>query len=112
MRWLFKDVPEKHSGIRWPALLIWLIVWPLLFLLDPLLDLANLSMLLLLGSVGASLWLSPVYSVVASTLFVFIFNWFFIPPRASLHVALDKHLLLLITMVGVSGLIEIGRAHV
>ena len=62
-------------------------------------------MLLLLGSVAASLWLTPVYSIAASTLFVVAFNWFFIPPRNSLHVALDKHLLLLITMIVVNGLI-------
>ena len=65
---------------------------------NPMGALSVLSMLLLLGSVAASLWLSPAYSVAASTLFVIIFNWFFIPPRASLHVALDKHLLLLVTM--------------
>lgn len=105
MVWPFNKTSSSQPGIRWPALLIWAVAWALLFLLDPLLDLANLSMLLLLGSVAASLWLTPAYSIAASTLFVVAFNWFFIPPRNSLHVALDKHLLLLITMVVVNGLI-------
>ena len=105
MIWPAKSTANSQPGIQWPALLIWVVTWFLLFLLDPLLDLANLSMLLLLGSVAASLWLRPVYSIAASTLFVVAFNWFFIPPRSSLHVALDKHLLLLITMIVVNGLI-------
>ena len=105
MIWSVHKPAPALPGIRWPALLIWAVVWGLLFLLDPVLDLANLSMLLLLGSVAASLWLTPAYSIAASTLFVIAFNWFFIPPRGSLHVALDKHLLLLITMIVVNGLI-------
>jgi K+-sensing histidine kinase KdpD len=105
MNWSpIKDLHDAPA-IGWPAFLIWMIVWVLLFFLDPLLDLANLSMLLLLGSVTASLWLTPVYSVVASTLFVVAFNWFFVFPRGSLHVALDKDLLLLVTMAVVNGLI-------
>jgi K+-sensing histidine kinase KdpD len=103
--WPLSKTPASPAGIRWPALLIWTIAWALLFLLDPLLDLANLSMLLLLGSVAASLWLTPAYSIAASTVFVVAFNWCFIPPRNSFHVALDKHLLLLVTMVVVNGLI-------
>lgn len=91
--------------IQWPALLIWTGVWGLLFFLDPLLDLANLSMLLLLGSVAASLWLTPIYSVLVSSFFVVAFNWFFVFPRFSLHVALAKDLLLLVTMAVVNGLI-------
>ncbi|MFM8467192.1 MAG: histidine kinase dimerization/phospho-acceptor domain-containing protein [Oxalobacteraceae bacterium] len=102
--WPFTKPFASSTALRWPALLIWTIAWALLFLLDPLLDLANLSMLLL-GSVAASLWLTPAYSIAASTLFVAAFNWCFIPPRNSFHVALDKHLLLLITMVVVNGLI-------
>ncbi len=92
---------------RWPALLIWSAVWLLLIALDPWLDLATLSLLLLSGSVAASLWLRPLASVAASTTSVIAFNWLFVPPRGSFHVDQAQNLLLLVTMTVVNGLIAL-----
>ena len=95
---------------RWPALLIWAAVWVLLLAADPWLDLSNLSLLLLTGSAAASLFLSPAWSITASTLSVIAFNWLFVPPRGSFHVDLPQHLLLLLSMVVVNGLIALLMA--
>lgn len=92
---------------RWPALLIWAAVWLLLLALDPWVDLATLSLLLLAGSVAASLWLSPLPSVAASTVAVIAFNWLFVSPRGSFHVDRPQDLLMLVTMAAVNGLIAL-----
>lgn len=89
----------------WPAIFIWGIAWISLSWLDPYLDLANLSMVLLIGSAAASLWLTPLWSIAVSTIAIVAFNWSFVPPRGSFHVDLNQHLLLLIAMVMVNGLI-------
>jgi two-component system sensor histidine kinase KdpD len=87
---------------RWPALVIWLCAWGLLWGLDGVLNLGNLALLLVLGSAIAGMWLPAVASVGSSAMFVLMFNWFFVEPRYTFNVHLHQDLLLLVTMMGVS----------
>jgi two-component system sensor histidine kinase KdpD len=87
---------------RWPAVVIWLCAWGLLWGLDGVLNLGNLALLLVLASAIAGVWLSALASVGASAIFVLMFNWFFIEPRYTFSVHLHQDLLLLVTMMGVS----------
>mgnify|MGYP006279057539 CR=1 FL=1 len=100
-----KIIFSSWSQHWWPAIVIWVFAWVALSWLDPYLDLANLSMVLLIGSAAASLWLTPFWSIIVSTIAIVAFNWSFVPPRGSFHVDLNQHLLLLIAMVMVNGLI-------
>jgi len=102
---MMKTIFSEGSKHWWPAMLIWVIAWISLGWLDSYLDLANLSMVLLIGSAAASLWLTPFWSIVVSTIAIVAFNWSFVPPRGSFHVDLNQHLLLLVAMVMVNGLI-------
>ena len=87
---------------RWPAVVIWLCAWGLLWVLDGVLNLGNLALLLVLASAIAGVWLSALASVGASAIFVLMFNWYFIEPRYTFNVHLHQDLLLLVTMMGVS----------
>jgi two-component system sensor histidine kinase KdpD len=87
---------------RWPAVVIWLCAWGLLWGLDGVLNLGNLALLLVLASAIAGVWLSALASVGASAIFVLMFNWYFIEPRYTFSVHLHQDLLLLVTMMGVS----------
>ena len=105
-----RSLPDYLSSTpppRLPSLLILAVVWGILFALDPWLDLGNLSLILLTGSVAASLWLAPVTSIIVSTASVIAFDWLFVPPRGSFHVDQSKHLMLLVTMIVVNGLIAL-----
>lgn len=101
------DQLSKVPLPRWPAPLIWASIWLVLLLADPWIDLANLSLILLVGSVAASLWVPPLVSIVVSTGAVIAFNWLFVPPRGSFHVDTLQHLILLLTMAIVNGLIAL-----
>jgi len=87
---------------RWPAVVIWLCAWSLLWHLDGVLNLGNLALLLVLASAIAGVWLSAWASVGTSAVFVLMFNWFFVEPRYTFSVHLHQDLLLLVTMMGVS----------
>ena len=87
---------------RWPAVLIWLCAWSLLWGLDGVLNLGNLALLLVLASAIAGVWLSTLVSVGSSAIFVLMFNWFFVEPRYTFNVHFHQDLLLLVTMMGVS----------
>ena len=100
MRTLLDHLSQAPAP-RWPALLIWSAIWLILLAADPWLDLANLSLILLTGSVAASLWLAPLSSIIVSTASVIAFNWLFVPPRGSFHVELPQHLMLLLTTMRV-----------
>ena len=54
----------------------------------------------------AGMFLSTSMSLLASSLFVLLFNWFFIEPRNTLNVHLHQDALLLITMLGVSTVVS------
>ena len=58
---MMKTIFSEGSKHWWPATLIWAIAWISLGWLDPYLDLANLSMVVLIGSAAASLWLTPLW---------------------------------------------------
>ena len=88
------------------AICIWTGAWLLLFALDGTFNLANLSLLLVLASAMAGMFLSTSMSLLASSLFVLLFNWFFIEPRNTLNVHLHQDALLLITMLGVSTVVS------
>ena len=87
---------------RWPAVVIWLCAWSLLWGLDGVLNLGNLALLLVLASAIAGVWLSAFASMGSSAMFVLMFNWFFVEPRYTFSVHLHQDLLLLVTMMGVS----------
>jgi two-component system sensor histidine kinase KdpD len=87
---------------RWPAVVIWLSAWGVLWTLDGVLNLGNLALVLVLASAMAGLWLSAFASVGSSAMFVLMFNWFFVEPRYTFNVQLHQDLLLLFTMMGVS----------
>jgi two-component system sensor histidine kinase KdpD len=91
--------------IRWPAALIWLCAWVLLWNLDGILNLGNLALLMVLASAMAGVWLSAPASVWTSAVFVLMFNWCFVEPRFTFNVQLHQDLLLLVTMLGVSAVV-------
>ncbi|MEJ6006203.1 DUF4118 domain-containing protein [Paucibacter sp. AS339] len=77
----------------------WAAAWALMLSLDGRVALANLTLLPVLATALASLWLPLVASMVCSLLAVLAFNWRFVPPRDSLIVAGQEHLLLLLSML-------------
>ncbi len=99
----------------WPAVLPAAVAWAgtfaLLFLLDRRIDLATAALLLVLGSVLASLRGSPAQALIGSALAVLAFNIAFVPPRGTWHVALHQHVLLLLAVLGVSWVIALLMAR-
>lgn len=83
--------------------------------LDQQFDLSNLSMVLILAACVASLWLSPLLSMLISALAILAFNWTFVPPRGTFSVDLRQHAMLLATALAVSWvvalLMALQRAH-
>jgi two-component system sensor histidine kinase KdpD len=94
-----------------PALLVWAGTFALLFLLDRRVDLATAALLLVLGSVLASLRGSPAQALIGSALAVLAFNFAFVPPRGTWQVALHQHVLLLLAVLGVSWVIALLMAR-
>ena len=95
---------------HWPAFLVWCLAWCLMFLLDPHLDLANLSMILILAASVASLWLAPHVSMLVSAFAILAFNWIFVPPRGTFSVDLRQHAMLLATALAVSWIVALLMA--
>lgn len=100
------QAPTLRLEARWPAVLVWLGGWSLLWVLDGSLSLGNLALLLVLTSAIASVWLSALVSIGASAIFVLMFNWYLIEPRYTFNVHLHQDLLLLVTMMGVSTVVS------
>jgi two-component system sensor histidine kinase KdpD len=98
------SVPNFEA--RWPAVLVWLCAWGLLWRLDGALNLGNLALLLVLASALAGVWLSALMSVASSALSVLMFNWFFVEPRYTFNVHLHQDQLLLLTMMSVSAVVS------
>jgi two-component system sensor histidine kinase KdpD len=96
---------------RWPAVVVWLSAWSLLWHLDGVLNLGNLALLLVLASAIAGVWLSALVSVACSALSVLMFNWFFVEPRYTFSVHLHQDQLLLLTMMGVSAVVSYVMAR-
>ncbi len=82
-----------HRAI--PAMLAWVSIGALMFLLDGQLDVANLALLLALASAISSIWLPAWAGMATSAVAVLGFNWFFVPPRFTFQVDLEQNALLL-----------------
>jgi two-component system, OmpR family, sensor histidine kinase KdpD len=95
----------------WRGLLVWAVAWALLAALDPVLDISNLALLLVLGAAIAALWLRPWLAVLACAGSVLVFNVAFVPPRGALAVDLHAHALLLATVLGVSVIVSLLMAR-
>lgn len=84
------------------GLAIWLLGWGTLLLLDGHLDLANLSLVLVLTSALAALWLPVSITLLASVIALMAFNWAFVPPRGTFAIDVHQHMLLLLAMLVVN----------
>lgn len=87
------------------GLAIWLPGWCALLLLDTRLDLASLSLILVLVSAIASLWLPVSATLLASVIALMAFNWAFVPPRGTFAIDLHQHAVLLLVMLVVNVII-------
>ncbi len=96
---------------RAAALGVWLLGALAMWALDGRVDLANLSMLLVMSAALASLWLPVPASMLTSLFAVLAFNWFFVPPRGSFAIDLRQHALLLGSMVALSWISSILLAR-
>jgi len=85
--------------------LIWAGAWAAMLGLDGRIDLANQSMLLVLGAALAALWLPTAAALVLGLASVAAFNWLLVPPRGTFVVDAPQHLLLLAAMAVVSGVV-------
>ena len=102
--------PSSHPN-RWPGALVWALAALAMAVLHPVLDLANLAMLLVLASALAALWLTPAMCLAACALAVLAFNFAFVPPRFTFSVDLHQHALLLATMLSVSWIVALLMAR-
>ena len=103
--------PPAPTPSRWPGALVWTLAGLAMGVLYPVLDLANLAMLLVLASALAALWLTPAMCLAACALAVLVFNFAFVPPRFTFSVALHQHALLLSTMLSVSWIVALLMAR-
>ena len=101
-----KNISTPKFEARWPAALIWLSAWILLWFLDDQLSLGNLALLLVLTSAIAGVWLSASASIIFSAISVLMFNWYFVEPRYTFSVHLKQDMLLLVAMLGVSSVVS------
>ena len=79
--------------------------------LDGRVDLANLSMVLVMSAALSSLWQPVPSSMLSSLLAVMLFNWYFVPPRGSFAIDLRQHALLLASMLALSWISSILLAR-
>lgn len=84
------------------GLAIWTLGWCALVALDTRLDLANLSLLLVLISAIAALWLPLGVTLATSVMALMAFNWAFVPPRGTFAIDFHQHTLLLIALLVVN----------
>ena len=96
---------------HWPAALVWLTAWLVMFLLDGRVDIGNQALILVLASAVAAFWLPPMASVVTCAAGVLAFNFVFVPPRGTFSVDVHQHALLLVTMLAVSWIVALLMAR-
>jgi len=101
-----RSIPEQ-----WPAALVWLTAWLVMYLLDGHIDIGNQALILVLASAVAAFWLPPMASVVACAAAVLAFNFVFVPPRGTFSVDVHQHALLLVTMLAVSWIVALLMAR-
>ena len=88
----------SRLAARWPwawACAVWAVAWLLMLGLDRHIGLAQAAVTLVLASALAAIWLPLVSSLATTTLAVFAFDWFVVPPRHSFSVELSEDVLLL-----------------
>lgn len=95
---------SKRNGVIF-AVLVWSASGVAMLALETRLDLANLSMVLVVASALSSLWLPGWISAVISAVAVLAFNWFFIPPKFTFNVDLQQNALLLVVLLLVNWII-------
>jgi two-component system sensor histidine kinase KdpD len=93
----------------------WLLGCCVLLVLDQQFDLANLSLVLVLTSALAAIWLPLSLTFLVSVIALMAFNWSFVPPRGTFAIDFHQHALLLLAMfvvnVIVAGLMVSLREH-
>lgn len=87
------------------AIPIWITAGVAMFWLEDQLDLANLSMLLVLASALSAIWLPGWVSVVTSAVAVLAFNWFMVPPKFTFQVDVQQNAVLLAALLVVNWII-------
>ena len=87
--------PPRHVA-RWAwACLVWAIAWLLMLGLDRHIGLAQAAVTLVLASALAAIWLPLFSSLATTTVAVFAFDWFVVPPKHAFSVELSEDVLLL-----------------
>ncbi len=87
------------------GLAIWTLGWVGLLFMDQHFDLANLSLVLVLTSAIAALWLPLSMTLIASVIALMAFNWAFVPPRGTFAIDLHQHALLLLALLVVNAIV-------
>lgn len=100
------DAYLGRSSLAWTCgLASWALGWFLLLTLDGHIDLVNLTLLLVLSSTLASLWLPAAPALLCGIAATLAFNWQFVPPRGAFAVDSGQNLLLLGAMALVNAVI-------
>lgn len=100
------DAYLGRSSLAWTCgLASWALGWFLLLTLDGHIDLVNLTLLLVLSSTLASLWLPAAPALLCGIAATLAFNWQFVPPRGAFAVDSVQNLLLLGAMALVNAVI-------
>jgi K+-sensing histidine kinase KdpD len=79
--------------------------------LDGRLSMPNLTLLLILGSAVAGLWLGPFFSTLINLGSVALFGFLFVEPRFDFSITFEDDLMLLVTTLVVSLLVSILTAR-
>ncbi|MBE0549887.1 MAG: DUF4118 domain-containing protein, partial [Rubrivivax sp.] len=79
--------------------------------LDDRIDLGNQALILVLASAVSALWWGPWASLATSAAAVLAFNFFFVPPRLTLSVGIQQHVVLLFTMLSVGWIVALLMAR-
>lgn len=79
--------------------------------LDGRVDLGSQALPLVAAAAATAIWWSALASMAACVVAVLVFNWWFVPPRGTFAVELPQHVLLLATMLGVSGAVALLMAR-
>lgn len=87
------------------GLAIWALGWGALLFMDQHFDLANLSLVLVLTSAIAALWLPLSMTLIASVIALMAFNWAFVPPRGTFAIDLHQHAFLLLALLVVNAMV-------
>ena len=108
--------PEVTSNISvqkssyWLGGLVWALGWLAIYLFDAYLDVSNLALLLILVSAIAAVCFPWRIAMSLMVAFVFVFNWFFIPPRGTFTIDFHQHTLMLMVILVVNTIIVSSMA--